>query len=229
LELNIRDEKNTLRMLMYCAKGSGNEYEDDETDTQEVVVPTIENPNPATMVIREDPALRKRIQELETENAELKKRPVAPPVEIDIRANPPEPTPPRPAPVEGRGRGRPPKYPTANDHRCLLCDCGFASHGSLFNHYHSKPHIAKVKEVLTKSREYITQHPDEKLKLNVCVRNVRDDPKLSVVDPSVADIDNLLDYVADGINPISDILLVRGMEYKTATGRTEFSWKKVFG
>lgn len=229
LELAIRDERNALRMLMYCANGSGNEYEDEEEppqedeDAQSITIPTLDNP-----VVREDPALRRRVDQLERENAELKKQLATPPP-VDERITPPEPKPVRPPAVEGRGRGRPPKYPDAKDHKCLLCQCGFASHGSLFNHFHSKPHIAKVKEVLTQSKEYVAQHSEEKLKLNVSVRNRRDDPKLSVVDPCEADIDNLLDYVADGINPISDVLLVRGTEYKTPSGRTEFSWKKVYG
>lgn len=223
LELNIRDDTNILRMFMLVIDCREEEYEDD--DTPEITVPTIDNPAPTP-----DRDLRRRIAELEAENAELKKSAAPAPVEeVDVRTNPVEPAPARPAPVEGRGRGRPPKYPDTKDHQCLLCHCGFASHGSLFNHFHSKPHIAKVKEVLTQSRAYIADHPDEKLKLNVSVRNVRDDPKLSTLDPSVEDIDNLLDYVSDGVNPISDILLVRGVEFKSATGRTDFTWRKVFG
>lgn len=226
LEMSIKDERNALRMLMYCANGSGNEYEDEDEDVEEIqqiTIPTIANP-----VVREDPALRRRIAELEQENAELKKQLKPTPV-LDDRVNVPEPKPVRSPPVAGRGRGRPPKYPDAKDHKCDLCQCGFSSHGALFNHYHSKPHVQKVKEILTQSREFIASHPDTKLMMRVHVRNRREDPKLSVEDPCTADIDNLLDYVADGINPISDLLLVEGTERLGASGKGYFSWKKIIG
>lgn len=189
LELNIRDTHNCLRMMMYCAKGSKNEYEDETPpatpppEVQTLTIPTIDLPDPV-------------------------------------------PVPANPVPDVKRGRGRPPLYPTANDHRCLLCNCGLASHGSLFNHFNSKTHIQKVLDVLMKSREYIPLHPDTKLRINVFVANRRNDPKLSVEDPCVEDIDNLIDYTADKVNPISDILLVEGKENPNASGR--FSWKKVF-
>lgn len=228
LELSIRDEYNALRMLMYCAKGSGNEYEDAEGPVQEPSAQTDEVQSVVIPMIREDPALRRRIAELERENTELKTQLETPPAPVDPRITPPEPKPSRPPAVAGRGRGRPPKYPDAKTHKCLLCDCGFASHGSLFNHYHSKPHVNKVVDVLNRSRAFRIEHPDATLKLIVATRNRRDDPKLTVEDFGTADVDNLLDYVKDGVNPISDVLLVEGTEKVSPTGKAYFSWKKVF-
>lgn len=224
LELSIKDERNALRMMMYCANGSGNEYEDEDVEEDEEQSVTIP-------MIGEDPALRRRVEALERENAELRRRlqdTADAKTQEANRVDPPPPPPVRPAPVPGRGRGRPPKYPDAKDHKCLLCDCGFASHGSLFNHYHSKPHTDKINTELRRSREFITANPDVKVAIRVSVRNRRDDPKLSMEDPCEADIDNLLDYVADKINPISDVLLVRGTERVGPSGKVYFSWKKVF-
>jgi len=184
LDLNIRDTYNCLRMLMYCAKGSGNEYEDatppstPPPEVQSITIPTIEIPVPEVPKVK-------------------------------------------------RGRGRPPKYATANDHRCLLCECGLSSHGALFNHYKSKQHIKKVMDVLNFAREVVKRDTGKKLKLNVNVVNRRDDPKLSVEDPCEEDIDNLVDYTTDKVNPISDILLVEGMEMTAPSGKKYFSWKKI--
>lgn len=183
LELNIRDTYNCLRMLMYCAKGSGNEYED------------------ATP-------------------------PPSPPPEVQSITIPTLDVPAEPVPKVKRGRGRPAKYPTANDHRCMLCQCGLSSHGALFNHYKSKQHIKTIVEVLTHARQVVKRDTGKKLKLNVNVSNRRDDPKLSVEDPCEVDIDNLLDYTTDKVNPISDILLVEGTELTAPSGKKYFSWRK---
>ena len=162
----------------------------------------------------------------DTETEELKKEILA----LRRRLNPDDvpDKPEKPAPVPGRGRGRPPKYPNANNHKCLLCSCGYSSHGALFNHYHSKTHTKKVKDVLTNSAEFIKAHPDYKLKIIISVCNKRNDPKLTTEDPSEDDITNILDYVADGYNPISDCLLVHGTErqFSSTTGKG-LSWKKV--
>jgi hypothetical protein len=212
LELNIRDTRNCFRMFMYCAKGSGNEYEDatppstpPSTEIQTITIPTLSTEHV------------KRIETLEKENAELKRRYEPAPVPVPAAV----------VPEVKRGRGRPPKYPNATHHRCLLCEAGVSSHGALFNHYHSKSHTNKVNDVLTRSLEVI-KNSDKKLKIIVNVCNRRDDPKLSVEDPTEDDVENLRCYVADGINPISDILLVEGKEltYPT-TGRKYFTWKKV--
>lgn len=244
MELNIRDEFNVVRMLMYCAKGSGDDYEDtttglpppkDDSPKEEelsVVIPTISTPVPPPIAIPKqvlpppapDTALLERVKELEKENLVLRRR-----LNPDEIREKPE-TIPKGVPVPGRPRGRPPMYPNAKDYRCILCECGLSSSGALFNHYHSKGHADKVKEVLTKSREFIKANPSMKLKIIVSVCNKRNNPNLTTEDPTEDDIQNILDYVEDKVNPISDCLLVEGTERPSAVSTNKvFSWKKVFG
>ena len=211
LDMSIRGDNNILRMCMLSILCREDEYEDDdEEDVQQVTIPVIAQPD--------DSALRRRIEELERENAQLKQQ---------IPQDPVEPKPARPVPVPGRGRGRPSKYPNAQDHRCVFCDCGLSSHGALYNHYHSKAHNQKVKNVLEQCRTAIQQNPDLHTKLIVNVFNRREGPDFSTENPCEADIDNLLDYVLDGVNPIIDVLLVELVERTTPAGRTEYSRKKL--
>lgn len=219
LELNIKDDYNMMRMMMYCAKGSGNDYEDTDPPPpkEEVQVLTI-----PTITMTEDPQLKQENEELKKEILVLRRR-------LNPADVPEKERPVKPEPVPGRPRGRPPKYPNANDHKCLLCQCGYSSHGALFNHFHSKHHIGKVRDILTKSIQFVKDNPDLKLKVNVSVCNKRNDPKLSQEDPTEEDLQNILDYADDKINPISDVLLVQGTERPSSTGRKEYSWKKVFG
>ena len=216
LELNITDNTNVLRMMMYCCKGEGDDYEDADPveEVQSVVIPTL--PVPVVPVVPVVP---------DAETEELKKEILMLRRKLNPEDVPEKPA--KPVPVPGRGRGRPPKYPNARDFKCDLCSCGLSSHGALFNHHHSKQHTKKVKDVLNKSIEFIKTHPDLKLKIIVYVCNKRDDPRLTQEDPSEDDIKNILDYVADGHNPISDCLLVQGIERQSASSVKSFSWKNV--
>lgn len=204
LELNITDDHNILRMFMMLIKSEEDDYDDEEPpkeEMQEVVVP----------VIHDDTELLK----LKDENAKLKS-------ELTLAKTIIDPVEPKTEeqPKVGRGRGRPPKH-TNTDYKCILCEVCLSSSGSLHNHYESKPHIQKVLNVIETAKLY-TNRP--LTKIIVKVRSHIDDPEFTCEYPDKAYLDNIRDYVKDGYNPITDILLVEGTQKPELK---HISWKKL--
>lgn len=195
LELSIRDDHNILRMCMLVIKGEDEDYEDEDVPTaetiQHVTIPVVQDTT-------ELDGLRKENNALKQEIASLKQKTI-----VEARPELED----KPVSTEARGRGRPPKNPNASANKCVLCKIGFASSGSLWNHHKSKPHQEKVLHVLNTARPLITNE-DKHYKIIVKVRSHCDDPNLTTEYPTPADIDNIKDYVADKVNPITDILLV---------------------
>jgi hypothetical protein len=205
LELNITDDHNILRMFMMMLKGVENDYDDEEApaeEKQEVVVP----------MIQDDTELLK----LKEENTKLKHelthtKAVLQPLE-EKKEEPPKTT---------RGRGRPPKH-TNTAFKCILCDVCLASHGARHNHYQSKPHTNKVLSVLDEAMKFVDNVP--LTKIIVKVRSHLDDPDFTMENPSQEYLENIKDYVRDKYNPITDILLVEGVQKE---GLKHLSWKKL--
>lgn len=206
LELNITDDHNILRMFMMCIKGEENDYDDEEApkeEKQEVSVP----------MIHDDGELLKLKEENAKLKAELKQvRNVSVPIE------PVEPK--TDEPKTARGRGRPPKH-ASTEFKCVLCDICMSSSGSLHNHYNSKPHKEKVMSVLDEAKQYVKL---PLTKIIVKVRSHIDDPEFTTENPDKDYLDNIKDYVRDGFNPITDILLVEGVQKE---GLKHLSWKKL--
>lgn len=210
LEYNIRDDHNILRMCMLVIKGEEEDYEDEDTPhEQHVDIPVYSPPPP-----HEDTTKLK--QELAEAKEQIRKLQQA---QVVVEPEPERTSQPKPDTEVKRGRGRPPKHPNLETNKCVLCNIGFASSGSLYNHYHSKPHNDAVLAVLQQARP-IVETEDKHYKIIVKVRSHCDDPGFTMERPCVADIDNIKDYVADKHNPITDVLLVE----KPAGA---FSWKKV--
>jgi hypothetical protein len=198
--MGIKTDKDLMKYIGLSIVGLDANFdttdEDEEEEIQEVVVPTIQQPTQDTT------ELQNRIRELEEENRKLKARP-----ETEKKEK-----------VEGRGKGRPPKNSNTGAFKCELCNICLASHGSLHNHYESKPHNAKVMNVLNESKKHVEKGLNTKI--IVKVRSHLDDPKYTKEDPDTEHLDNIIDYVKDGHNPITDILLVH-RENK------EVSWNKM--
>jgi len=201
--MSIKTDKDLNRFVALSIVGLQDSFdkfseedEEEQEEIQEVVIPTIQQP---TQPSQDTTELQNRIRELEEENKKLKAQ--APPKEK----------------VEGRGKGRPPKH-TSTGFRCDLCAVCLASHGSLHNHYESKPHNAKVMNVLNESKKHVEKGLNTKI--IVKVRSHLDDPEFTKENPDKEHLDNIKDYVKDGHNPITDILLVH-RESK------EVSWNKM--
>jgi len=198
--MSIKTDKDLSRFVALSIVGLQDHFdtktdEDEDEEVQEVSIPTIAQPTQDTT------DLQNRIRELEEENKKLKARP-----DTEKKEK-----------VEGRGKGRPPKH-TSTAFKCELCNTCLASHGSLHNHYESKPHNAKVMNVLNESKKHVEKGLNTKI--IVKVRSHLDDPEYTKENPDKEHLDNIVDYVKDGHNPIIDILLVQ-RESK------EVSWKKM--
>jgi hypothetical protein len=222
LELNIRDDHNILRMFMLVIDSREEEYEDEETDTQEVVVPTVAMPTPppAPRNDREVERLTRKLAEAQAEIETLKAQ-LTP-------AEPENPKPAKPATQEKRGRGRPPKNPNC-DMKCQLCGIGFSSFGARYNHYGSKQHTDACVSLLEKVRNVVaTETGTRHLKLRTVARSHLYDPELTTEDPSIIDIDAVLTYVkSKPKNPLADLMFLEGKEFKTMSGKPYISWKNV--
>ena len=126
-----------------------------------------------------------------------------------------------------RPRGRPPKNPDRTAYRCDMCQVGFASSGSLFNHYHSKPHFTKVLTYLETAPNMID--PNKKYKVIVETRNKTEGKELGLtqLNPDEDTFIDLKDFVG-GSNPITFVELCEGVpRVYPATGKEYISWKKV--
>lgn len=202
--LSIKTDRDLMKYIGLSIVGLEDNFDstedDEEEETQEVVIPTI-----TTQPTQDTTELQNRIRELEEENKKLKARP-----ETEKKEK-----------VEGRGKGRPPKNANNGAYKCELCNLCLASHGSLHNHYESKPHTAKVINVLKQSKEHVEKGLHTKI--IVKVRSHLDDPKFTKENPDKEYLDNIRDFVEDKINPITDILLVKGDQTETSW----VSWKKL--
>ena len=228
LEMNIRDERNALRMLMYCANGSGNEYEDEE---QEVVIPTLDAPVPVPVSApapRNDAEVQRLTRKLDQANAEIETLKAELERITHEQTDRPKPVPKNPD--EKRGRGRPPKNPENSPMKCHLCHIGFASFGARYNHYNSKQHTEACVSFLQKVRKVVDQDgiDDRNLKLRVEARSHLYDPELTTENPTIHDVDGIIQYVkSNSKNPIADLIFVEGVERKYLSGKTYLSWRPV--
>lgn len=229
LEMNIRDERNALRMLMYCANGSGNEYEDEE---QEVVIPTLDAPTPVAVqpvsAPRNDAEVQRLTRKLEQANAEIETLKAELERITHEQTERPKPAPKNPE--EKRGRGRPPKNPENSELKCHLCHIGFASFGARYNHYISKQHTEACLCMLEKVRKVVQQDDadDRNLKLRVEARSHLYDPEFTTENPTPREIDGIVEYVkTNKKNPIADLVFVEGKTQKYLSGKTYISWKSV--
>lgn len=205
LEANLTTDREILRMTALVVQGLEHEYEEKrDEDTaeaeQEVVVPTIVMPVAAAPVVVAAPVA------------------TLPPKKPRAKPDPNAPKKPR---------GRPPKYPTATAFKCEMCDLGFASHGSLYNHYHSKPHKDKVLDFLREAPN--SMQPDKVYKVNVETRNKKEGKDLGLTQeyPDEGTFLDLIDHVRDSENAIAYISLAVGKQYTYPSGKTYYSWNKV--
>jgi hypothetical protein len=207
LDANLTDDREIARMVALSILGLEHRYEEkkeeDVPEPEQVVeVPMFSAPAPAP-------------------------EPVPVPVPEPI----PEPAPKKPrAKVDPnapkRGRGRPPKNPDATAFKCSMCGIGCASSGSLFNHYHSKPHQAKVLAYLETASSLL--RPDKKYKILVETRNKAEGRELglSQLNPDEGTFLDLKDYVG-GENPITLVELCEGYDCVYPSGKEYVSWRKV--
>lgn len=153
---------------------------------------------------------------------------VAAPVPVAVAAPPAKKPRVKPDPnAPKKPRGRPPKYPTASAFMCEMCEIGFASHGSLYNHFHSKPHKEKVLDFLREAPN--TMSPEKVYKVIVETRNKKEgkDMGLTQEHPDDGTFLDLLDYVRDSDNAVAYISLAVGKQHTYASGKAYYSWNKV--
>ena len=221
LDNNIRDSHNTLRMLMYCIKGEQADYEDEDAP-QEAVIPTVDAPVQQTG--KELDRLQRKLDQATAEIDRLK---------ADLKAmasaqiERPKPAPKNPE--EKRGRGRPPKDAEGNAVRCELCNIGFSTFGSRYNHYGSKQHKEVCLSYLEKVKTFVSQDgiEDRNIKLRVEARSHLFDPELTTENPTAGDIDGILNYVrTETKNPIADLVCVEATHGTYSSGRHYLSWKE---
>jgi len=203
LEANLTTDREILRMTALTVQGSYDEYEEkrDEDTAEaelEVVVPTIAMPVPVVAA----PA------------------PVVTPPAKKPRAKPDPNAPKKP-------RGRPPKYPDAKAFPCEMCEIGFASHGSLYNHFHSKPHKEKVLDFLREAPNMMSA--DKVYKVVVETRNKKEGKDLGLTQehPDEGTFLDLIDHVRDSENAVAYISLAVGNQHTYPSGRSYYSWNKV--
>lgn len=208
LEANLTTDREILRMTALTVQGSYDEYEekrDEDTSEaeQEVVVPTIAMP-----VVAAAPA----------------PAPVAAPVPVAAPKKPrakPDPNAPK------KPRGRPPKYPDAKAFPCEMCKIGFASHGSLYNHFHSKPHKEKVLDYLREAPTLMI--PDKVYKIIVETRNKKEGKDLGLTQeyPDEDTFLDLIDHAHDSENAIAYVELCVRRDCVYPSGRPYYSWGKM--
>jgi hypothetical protein len=206
LELSIKDDTNIARMMMYVIKNEEGDYEDIEPEeVAEVTVPTVSVPAPVA------PA------------------PVAAPVRTPVEPPAKKPRT-RPDPnAPKKPRGRPPKYPNATGFKCEMCDIGCASSGSLYNHYHSKPHKDHLLTFLRNATHIVQEKPDVHYKVIVETRNKKAGAEMGLTQeyPDAGTFADLMDYVRDNDNSITYLGLASAMERVYPSGRPYISWNKV--
>lgn len=231
LDLNIRDDHNCLRMFMLVILSREDEYEDEVSDTQEVVVPMLHASAPAPApapVAHVDLDLQRLTRKLEQANAEVERLKTELERVTHEQTDRPKPAPKNPD--EKRGRGRPPKNPENSDLKCHLCNIGFSSFGARYNHYASKQHTEACVCFLDKVRKVVEQDgvDNRNLKLRVEARSHLYDPEFTTENPTPADITAIEKYVkSNSKNPIADLLFVEGKERKYLSGKTYLSWSSV--
>lgn len=204
LEANLTTDREVLRMTALVVQGLEHEYEEKRDEDkaepeQEVVVPTINFAAPAPAPA---PA------------------PVATPPVKKPRAKPDPNAPKKP-------RGRPPKYPDAKAFPCEMCEIGFASHGSLYNHFHSKPHKDKVLEFLHEAPNMMSA--DKVYKVVVETRNKKEGKDLGLTQehPDEGTFLDLIDHVRESENAVAYISLAVGKQHVYPSGKAYYSWNKV--
>ena len=202
LELSITDDTNIARMMMYVIKNEEGDYEDVEPEeVAEVNVPMVNAPVP-----------------------------------VPVHVNAPVPVPPakkprsRPDPnAPKKPRGRPPKYPNAQGFKCEMCDVGFASSGSLYNHYHSQPHKDRLLTFLRNATHIVESKPNKHYKVIVETRNKRAGAEMGLTqeNPDAGTFADLTDYVRDNDNSITYLSLAEATHRTYDSGRPYVSWNKV--
>ena len=110
-----------------------------------------------------------------------------------------------------------------------MCDVGCASSGSLYNHYHSKPHKDRLLTFLRNATHIVQEKPDLHYKVIVETRNKRAGAEMGLTQehPDEDTFADLMDYVRDNDNSITYLGLASAMERVYPSGRPYISWNKV--
>lgn len=198
LDMSITDDTNIARMMMYVIKNEDGDYEDIEPEDVAEV-------------------------SIPTMSAPAPIAPAVAPVPVPKKPRTrPDPNAPK------KPRGRPPKYPNAQGFKCDMCDVGCASSGSLYNHYHSKPHKDHLLTFL-RNATHIVQEKPMHYKVIVETRNKKAGAEMGLTQeyPDAGTFADLMDYVRDNDNSITYLGLASAMERTYPSGRPYISWNKV--
>lgn len=202
LQANLTEDREIARMVALCILGLEHRYdekkEEDVPEAEQVVEVPVFTPAPA---VAPAPA----------------PAPAVVPKKSRTKADPDAPK---------RGRGRPPKNPNGTAFHCDMCKVGCASSGSLFNHYHSKPHQAKVVAYLEQAPSMLC--PDKTYKVIVETRNKAEGRELGLTqqNPDEGTFLDLVDFVG-GENPITFVELCEAVQRVYPSGKEYLSWNRV--
>jgi hypothetical protein len=208
VEMRVKTDTEIARLMALCIQGRKNEYDEEKEEDKPEEEQVVEVP---VLAVVPAPA----------------PAPAPAPKKPRVKSNPDEPK---------RPRGRPTTN-TDGCNRCKFCGINLASSGSLFNHYDSKAHQARVLRFLEKAPSQLC--PEKKYKVVVILRkhDKKNELGLTQENPDEGTFLDLKDYVG-GANPIKEINLQCETEvwvensrpdlWKDLPPRLEKRWKPVF-